>query len=133
MAADLDYAYLAEFARTQDGTITSVGASFTQTRSSGFPAMMELYVVGRIRRPEDEAAPTVSIEVRGPGESPAIEFAATLEDTEDAVKYDGKIGTVFVFSGPLILSAPGIYECRISVDGEYVRRLAFEALTPQDH
>lgn len=93
--------------------------------------MMELYVAGRVRRPEDEAAPTVSIEVRGPEDSPILEFAATLEDTEDAVRYDGKIGTVFVFSGPFVLAAPGICECRIAVNGKFLRRLAFEALPPE--
>lgn len=131
MAADLDYAFLAEFARTQDGTITAVGASFAQTRSSGFPAMMKLYLAGRVQWPANESAPSILIEVHGPGESPTTEFSSTLESPEDAVRHEGKIATVFVFSGPLVLSEPGIYVCRITLDGEFVRHLAFEALVSE--
>lgn len=130
MAAELDYAFLAEFAKTQDGTLTVVGASFTQVFSASFPASTTLYVAGRVRRQQDDPTPSVGIALSGPQDSTQIEFEAQFEDTADAVRYDGKVATVFVFSGPLLLTESGIYECHISIDGTAVRRLAFEALSP---
>lgn len=107
-----------------------VGGSFTQVFSVSFPAAMTLYVAGRVRRQEEDPTPSLGISLSGPQNSAEIEFETQVEDTVDAVRYDGKVGTAFVFSGPLQLTEPGIYECHISINGEHTRRLAFEALNP---
>lgn len=129
MAADLDYAFLAESARTDGGTISAVGASFTEVFSTRFPSALTLSVAGRIRRREGDPTPAVHISWSDPDGSLSLEFDATLEDTAHAVRYDGKIASVFAFTGPVTLPEPGLYVCRISVDGVFKRRLAFQAIS----
>ncbi len=126
MAAELDYAFLAEFARTQDGTITAVGASFTQVEADTLPSLFTLYVAGRIRRREEDPQPVLSVEILDPSRTSQVAFDSELSETADAVSYAGKVASVFVFSGPIWINSPGVYECLISIDGSQVRRLAFE-------
>lgn len=131
MTAELDYAFLAEYAKTELGTITAIGASFTEVKATAFPSVVDIAVAGRIRWPEDEDAPELSISIRGPGETvePQIEFDFNLEREENAVRYDGKVASVFVFRGPVLITDRGLYECFIKSDGKPVRRLAFEVVT----
>ena len=76
MKTELDYAFLAEYAKTERGTITAIGASFTEAKSSSFPSVLDVSVAGRIRRPETEPVPEIRIVLTGPGlgESPQIDF-----------------------------------------------------------
>jgi len=129
--AELDYAYLAEYAKTERGTITAVGASFTEVKASVFPSFLDLAVAGRVRRPQNESSPTLHIKISGPNnsEEPQVDFAFVLEDETDAVKYDGKVASVFVFRGPVYIDVAGLYECSIELNGENVRRLAFEVVS----
>lgn len=128
MTAELDYAFLAEYAKTERGTITAIGASFTEAKAVSFPSVVDIAVAGRVRRPEDSEAPELSISISGPSDNgdPQIEFDFKLENEDDAVRYDGKVASVFVFRGPIYIAEPGLYECNIGIDGERVRRLAFE-------
>ncbi|EEI16310.1 DUF6941 family protein [Corynebacterium lipophiloflavum] len=129
MAAELDYAFLAEYAKTESGTLTSVGASFTEVQGQSYPAMMELSVAGRVRRAEEDTAPKLSIRFFKDGEEDDLVFAErVLEDEDNAVKYDGKVASVFVLRGPIFMEAPGLYKCELALDDKPVRVLAFEAL-----
>lgn len=133
MTAELDYAFLAEFAKTEKGTLSVIGASFTQVVSHSYPGMMELSVAGRIRRLEEDPAPLVSIRLYADGdETDLVSTERLLEDEEDAVHYAGKVASIFVLRGPLFLEKPGLYRCDISINGEVVRTLAFEALPADD-
>lgn len=129
--AELDYAFLAEYAKTERGTITAVGASFTEVKSSVFPSFLDVAIAGRIRRPQDEGAPSIRIRISGPNnvEESQVDFEFDLEDEVDAVKYNGKIGSVFVFRGPIHIGAAGLYEFSIDLNGEHARTLAFEVIT----
>lgn len=130
MTAELDYAFLAEYAKTERGTITAIGASFTEAKASSFPGVVDIAVAGRIRRPETDDAPEISISIGGPNnDEPQIEFDFKLENEADAVRYDGKVASVFVFRGPVYIDSPGLYECNIKIDGEHARRLAFEVVS----
>ena len=131
MAAELDYAYLAEYASTKDGTLTAIGASFTEVVARSFPGMLTLSVAGRIRRAEDDAAPVIRIEFSTPGNPDLLSINAALETDEQAVRYDGKVATVFALSGPIVINEPGLCECVIYLDDERVRRLAFEVVAPE--
>mgnify|MGYP006887528295 CR=1 FL=1 len=131
MAAELDYAFLAEYAKAEDGKITAVGASFTQVEAMNYPGILDVSVAGRIRRLETDPEPELSIRFVKHGEAnPIIDVRASLEDEHDAVRYDGKIAAVFVFRAPLLVAEPGLYECFVDLNDLPARRLAFEALGP---
>ena len=133
MTAELDYAFLAEFAKTEKGTLSVIGGSFTQVVSHSYPGMMELSVAGRIRRLEEDPAPLVSIRFYADGDdADLVSTERFLEDEDDAVHYAGKVASIFVLRGPLFLEKPGLYWCEISINGEVVRKLAFEALPADD-
>ncbi|NWO16369.1 MAG: hypothetical protein HLX46_05935 [Corynebacterium sp.] len=131
MKTELDYAFLAEYAKTERGTITAIGASFTEAKSSSFPSVLDVSVAGRIRRPETEPVPEIRIVLTGPGlaESPQIDFDFGLEDEANAVHYDGKVASVFVFRAPVLIEQPGLYTFNIDLNGEHVRRLSFEVVS----
>lgn len=129
--AELDYAYLAEYAKTERGTITAIGASFTEAKASRFPSFLDIAVAGRVRRPQDEDSPNIHIRISGPNnqDEPQVDFEFDLKDEADAVKYDGKVASVFVFRGPVYIDSAGLYECSIELNGDLVRRLAFEVIS----
>ena len=131
MTAELDYAFLAEYAKTERGTITAIGASFTEVKADSFPGVVDIAVAGRVRRTADSEAPELSISIGGPSDAgdPQIEFDFKLENEDDAVRYDGKVASVFVFRGPIYIAKPGLYECNIGIDGQQARRLAFEVVS----
>ena len=131
MKTELDYAFLAEYAKTEHGTITAIGASFTEAKSSSFPSVLDVSVAGRIRRPETEPVPEIRIVLTGPGlgESPQIDFDFGLEDEANAVHYDGKVASVFVFRAPVLIEQPGLYTFNIDLNGEHVRCLSFEVVS----
>lgn len=131
MTAELDYAFLAEYAKTERGTITAIGASFTEVKADSFPGVVDIAVAGRVRRTEDSEAPELSISISAPSDAgdPQIEFDFKLENEDDAVRYDGKVASVFVFRGPIYIAEPGLYECNIGIDGRQARRLAFEVVS----
>lgn len=133
MVAELDYAFLAEFAKAENGTLTAVGASFTQVDAVSFPGMLELSVAGRVRRLELDESPVLSIRFFADGEvDDLVSVERVLEDEENAVRYAGKVATVFVLRGPLYLTRAGLYKCELSLNGNVVRTLAFEALQAND-
>ncbi|MDY5786073.1 DUF6941 family protein [Corynebacterium sp.] len=129
MTAELDYAFLAEFAKIDNGTLNVIGASFTQVDATSFPSMLELSIAGRVRRLEDDEPPLLSIRFfEDQDDSELVSMEGILEDEENAVRYAGKIASVFVLRGPLCLTKAGLYKCEISLNGKVVRTLAFEAL-----
>lgn len=130
VTAELDYAFLAEYAKTDQGTLTVIGASFTEVRSGSYPSMIDIAVAGRVRRKAGNPAPAIRIVFETEdGGSPLISIESSLNDQGDAVIYDGKVASVFAVKGPLPLMEPGLYECKIYLDGHLARRLAFEALS----
>ncbi|WIM67956.1 hypothetical protein QP027_00720 [Corynebacterium breve] len=133
MTAELDYAFLAEYAKSDRGTLTVVGASFTEAQVSSYPGVVDIAVAGRVRRPEETEPPTLRIEIYAPSdqEAPQINFDFNLEDEMGAVRYDGKVASVFVFRGPVLIESAGLYVCNIFLDGVKVRRLAFEVVESQ--
>jgi hypothetical protein len=73
--AELDYAFIAEFAKVEGGKLTAIGASYMQITPPAFPVAHYLSVAGRIRAPEDTetgAIPTrTDRDVRGSPGRPA--------------------------------------------------------------
>ena len=68
---ELDYAFLADFATIQDGTLTVVGASFTRMVVTEYPTFALLGVAGRIRCDEpDRNTINVTLRITSPGAEP---------------------------------------------------------------
>lgn len=127
MTVELDYAFLAEYAKTESGTLTTVGASFTEVRVVSFPALMDIAVAGRVRRKVEDEPPTLKIEFIGPDQDTLIIVENDLKAPHDSVEYSGKTASVFAYRGPLPLEAPGLYWCKIYLNDELARELAFTA------
>lgn len=127
--AELDYAYLAEYATVQSGRLTAVGASFTHLALQSFDAPIPLAVAGRIRAAEGTDQVELEIEISGPGEF-VTRADFTVAASEDARPYKGRVGIVFAANTLLPVLGTGLYEVRLSLDGEEVRLLAFDLEGP---
>ncbi len=123
---ELDYAYLADFAQIQDGKLTAVGASFTHVTAVALPAVHMVYVAGRVRCPEHFAGIDMRIEVVPPSGEYKIVGDVRIEHHGNVRPYDGKMGLLFAVGLSVPVSATGLYEILIDVEGQRVRRLAFD-------
>ena len=83
---EFDYAFLADFATIQDGTLTVVGASFTRMVVTEYPTFALLGVAGRIRCDEpDRNTINVTLRITSPGAEPTtIEAVNALDASEKA-------------------------------------------------
>lgn len=124
--AELDFAFLADYAAIQNGKLTAVGASFTHVRAATLPAMQTFSLAGRVRAQEDTPPIALGVAVTGSGGSYELELASVLRRQPEMLAYDGKVGLLFAVTMNLPLLAEGLYVVRIRLDGEDVRRLAFE-------
>lgn len=129
--AELDYAFVAEFAKVESGTLTAVGASYLEVRPPAFPAQHSFSVAGRIRAPEDTQAIGLVIRINPPPGNMNIVLNGTLTPGAETVKYDGKLAVLFTATASIALAAPGLCEIFIEVDGQQQRRLAFSVVAPQ--
>lgn len=124
--AELDYAYLAEYAKVESNKLTAVGASYTYLFTDEVPAVHLLTVAGRIRVPEDYGVVPLSINLIAPEEQYVITFETELQQTKDYHPYAGKVGLVFAITMQIPLASTGLYEVNVDVEGKRARRLAFE-------
>ncbi|MDP9904546.1 DUF6941 family protein [Arthrobacter bambusae] len=123
--AELDYAFLAEFAKVENNQLTVVGASYTHVYTGSLPANHILYVAGRVRSTEGEEPPVLGIKFRSPAEGLEIGVDSSLT-AEEARPYAGKIGLTFAVGLGVPLMTEGLYEVYVELDGVEVRRLAFD-------
>lgn len=124
--AELDYAFLAEYAKVDSNKLTAVGASYTYLFTDEVPALHLLSVAGRIRVPEDYGVVPLSINLVAPEEQYTISVETELQQTKDFHPYDGKVGLVFAVTMQIPLATAGLYEVTLDLEGERARRLAFE-------
>ncbi|SHG08594.1 hypothetical protein SAMN05443575_1329 [Jatrophihabitans endophyticus] len=130
--AELDYAFLAEFASIQpNGTLNVLNASYTSVTVPMLPGQHLLSIAGRVRAQEGEPPNQLTIRVRN---APVFELAmeVPLADSSASRPYDGKVGRLFALTTLIPTPAAGLYEVLVELDGEQVRRLAFDVeLQPQ--
>lgn len=124
--AELDYAFLAEYAKVSEGLLTSVGASYTFVRATQLPLQYTLVVAGRVRT-TIEHRPRLGFAFESPGAQYNIRVEAEM-GTEDARPYgpEGTVGILFVASAPIVLTDFGLYVVTLELDGEHARTLRFE-------
>ncbi|GAA3699303.1 hypothetical protein GCM10022377_10380 [Zhihengliuella alba] len=122
---NLDYAFLAEFARVEGDSLTSVGASFTRVEVATFPSTATIYVAGRVRA--EEGGDPFGLRLRlGPDDrSSGVELETTLEPTKAINPYSGKVGMIFSAGVPLTFDHEGRYMAQIFLQDELVRSLYF--------
>lgn len=124
--AELDYAYLADYAQIENGKISALGASYTHAIVPTLPVGWMTSVVGRIRASEDEAPPTVRIAINPPGETYQLNFESIIPRSPDVRPYQGKVGLLFTVTAQIPLNAAGLYTFDLFVNDEHARKLAFE-------
>lgn len=125
--AELDYAFLAEYATVQNGTLTAVGGSFINIRGQ-VPFHRSLAVAGRIRASEDTAEFEVSVEFKMPGSDPALQVAGMVTPSVADHAYDGKLAVLFVVNQTIAFAEPGLAVVEIRIDGDHARTLKFDVL-----
>ncbi|TFC20061.1 hypothetical protein E3O19_01435 [Cryobacterium algoritolerans] len=123
--AELDYAFLADYAQIEGGKISALGASYTHAIVPSFPTAWITTVAGRIRADESEGPVDLGIKILPPDKSYEIGVSGPIEPGPDVRPYDGKIGLLFTVTAQVPLTSPGLYEVLIFIGGEQVRRLAF--------
>lgn len=131
--AELDYAYLADYATVAEGKITAVGASFTHMFVSEFPYVAQFAIAGRIRIAADEEAPELSVHIRAEDNRQDMEVSGQAPENPNAIVYDGKIGILFTMDVGMELRVPELVTVDLSLNGEHARRLAFQLTTQADN
>lgn len=128
---ELDYAFLADYARVEsNGTLTVIGASWTFIVASQVPAVHRMAIAGRIRStPEAEPVP-LRIEVVAPEGKYRMALNAELTRAPAARPYGaaGRVGHLFAVDMDLPLPVYGLYEVHIHVADRHARRLAFDVV-----
>lgn len=123
---ELDYAFLAEYASVVEGKLTVVGASFTVIRADVPSPARPVYIAGRFRVPMEHETIHVGVTVVSPHEGFSIEGSFALEEEPGTRTYLGRVGRLFSAGLEIPLTAEGLYEVLLTLDGEQVRRLAFD-------
>ena len=123
--AELDYAFLADFAKVERGLLTCVGASYTHLFVQKLPVTHVLHIAGRIRADLDEH-PNLSITATSPTKQYEITFGMVPSGLSEVRPYNGKVGILFAASGPIPIVEVGLYRIAIDLDGKRARDLVFE-------
>lgn len=128
--ADLDYAFLADFAQVENGRLMVIGGSYTHAtlRDQPLPASWITSVAGRVRMREGDGPVDLGIELGPDDGGYLINLGHVLTPDQAARPYaDGKVGVLFAATLSIPILNAGTYTCRVSLDGEHVRTLRFEA------
>lgn len=125
---ELDYAYLADFAKVEAGKLTAVGASYTHLRVPAMPAPHLVCVGGRVRLSEDIPSVELGISVQAPDEAWRIDIGGTLAAEAGTIPYDGKKGLLFAAQIQIAITTAGIYAVELTLNGEHARTLKFNVL-----
>lgn len=128
--AELDYAFIAEYAKVEAGKLTAVGASYLDIRPPVLPAQHILFIAGRVRAPEDTESIGLKLRINPPGDvSIVLDGRITIGSEEP--RYDGKVAVMFAASAAVPLLSAGLCEIFVDIDEVQQRRLAFAIIAPQ--
>lgn len=128
---ELDYAFLAEYARVEGNSLTAVGASFTVMEGRALPFTTTVYVAGRLRAPQDADPFEVTVMAgQADGDAPSTAMYTTFNPQDGAHPYRDRVGMTFAVGIPLEITSEGLFQVIIGVDGQRVRTLRFEVAAP---
>lgn len=122
---ELDYAYLAEYAKVSEGLLTAIGASYTVVRARDLGGPFNLVVAGRIRGSEGEA-PVLGMRVDAPKERYQLGLDAQLSSAGARPYGDGQVGILFALTMTIPLIDAGTYTVTLRLDGSECRVLRFD-------
>ncbi|MBL0706625.1 DUF6941 family protein [Sinomonas cellulolyticus] len=123
---ELDYAMLAEFAKVEADRLTVVGASYTHVFAPEVPTTHLLHVAGRVRAKVDGSEFPLRVRFSDPRSNVEIAIEGVLDPKHAGRPYGDKVGVMFAAGFTVPISSEGLYEVFIEIDGEQVRRLAFD-------
>lgn len=130
MTVELDYAFLAQWARVNaDGTLTAIDASFLRVgiRIGGvFPVA----VAGRVRflEPPYEADLTVEMKIG----NVTLDYSAHIFAAEESAYGDGRRHSLFALTTQVPITSYGEQTITVKLNGgEQVRTLIFTAVDPE--
>ena len=125
---ELDYAFLAEYARVDaNGTLSALGASFTRIHTTELPFAHIISIAGRIRCSED-LRPTVHVLFQSPDKSTTVSAELNTTTTTGLLPYEGKVGILFSIRIMVPLLEIGLHSVDIALDGAHARTLKFEVV-----
>lgn len=128
--AELDYAYLADYAAVQDGKLSAIGASFTHVVAVAIPTSMSIGIAGRIRTTSSERTAALTVRITAPDDGFDIELSGVVAAADAVRPYaDGKLGLLFALNAQVPIMSEGLYTFDIEVNGKNSRRLAFSVET----
>ena len=132
--AELDYAFLADFARVDpNGTLTAIGASWTFVHAVLLPSVHRMAVAGRIRAKKEAGPVVIRVAIHGPGDAFTLAADSEIAASPATRPYgSGLVGHLFAWNLEVPLPNEGVYSIYIDVDGERARRLAFEVVRSAD-
>jgi hypothetical protein len=124
--ADLDYAFLADYAQIEGDKLSVIGGSFTHVSVDSTDGLFILSVAGRVRMSVGEQAAHLEVRLRGGDGAFEVGSSQELAVGPTAKPYgDDKVGILFV-SGIAVPALLGLYEVFLTLNGVQVRRLAFD-------
>ena len=124
--AELDYAFLADFAQVEGGKLSAIGASYTHASVDSLDGQWITTIAGRVRTTIDAPSSELAIRIVVP-ELYELAYTDELKVDQNARPYgDGAVGILFAATVALPIIAGGLYEVFISIDGVECRRLAFD-------
>lgn len=130
--AELDYAFLADYAQIEAGKLSALGASYTHARVAALGGQWITSIAGRVRTSVDADPIELTIRIVAPEDAFELNFQTVLQVGEESRPYDGgKVGLLFASTVALPIIATGLYEVFLILDGVEARRLAFDMSVAQ--
>lgn len=126
--AELDYAFLADYATVEGGRLTAVGASFTNFYVPAFPVNTEFCLAARIRVDEHEGDPELEVTIQASRSNQNVQVTGAVSPGPGTIVYDGKQGILVSLKAGVMVAYPELVTVDIKLNGEHARRLAFEVM-----
>lgn len=132
MQPELDYAFLAQFAKVEADLLTAVGASFTRV-ASDVPSRLSLSIAARFRSSKTADDFSVEARVTSPEDEYdlGVDFMLSPSEAKNPYGPDDRVGLLVALNLDIPLVSYGLYTVHISIEEEEVRSLTF-CLGPTD-
>lgn len=129
--AELDYAFLADFASIQEGRLTAVGGSFTHMDVPMLPTRVEFSLAARVRVLEEEEPVELEVRISAPQSNSNLSVTGQVAAGPHARVYDGKKGILVTFKAELLITYEELVTVDVVVNGQHARRLAFDVVVAE--
>lgn len=125
---ELDYAFIAEYAKVEGGKLTVLGASYTEVRVPSLPYPHVIAVAGRIRTQRDAKPFPLKVTFNPPGAGAELVIEGMIHPETASQVYADKAAVLFTVTNTVVMTEPGLCEVLIELEGDLARRLAFDVV-----